>query len=497
MIFKYSYVKILFDIVSIIKSNIGLIVMLFVLNLNSESTFIFWVKIAACGFILIGLVSRLIETVFTRVHFDIDGVRMYTGMFSKSERFIPRDKFENVQTEVTVLHRLFGAHKIVLETGEATGDVTLSFVKTAEIEKMRAYVLAHHDEATITLTVEDEHEILFTPTIKDILKAALTSFSFLAIIPITFNIWSDLKLDRVVDPDSVELPLWLTIFLIGLSIIAALIIGLLKTFNSYYQYKIVMDDERIYVKKGWLSKQTFSVRKTKVQAVIYKQNWYQKLLGVTTIKLVSTGEIANISDQQINEFFPYLPTKKADALVEKMLPQFARQPMTHVASKNAKKLIWLRPPLFAGGLALLGLWHWGFYIVAIVVLILTYGSRLLTYKNLAFTFDESLAQARSGGFSVETIVTKRSRLLEIKFTSSVLQRKCNTATMSFVNRAQPVYRTELLDIDVDLKPSLITWFEQRVDEVHYDPQTMDGALKKHAIMNLLNALATKKDLLNR
>lgn len=258
-----------------------------------------------------------------------------------------------------------------------------------------------------------------------------------------------------------------------------------------------MDNERIYVQKGWLSTQTFSVRKAKVQAVVYKQSWYQKLLRVTTIKLISTGEVAELKDLQINEFFPYLPTAKADELVCQMLPQFARQTMTHRASPKAKKLIWLRPPLFTVFVALFGLWHWGFYIAAGIVFIFTYVSRILAYKNLAFTFDEQLVQARSGGLSVETIVTKRPRLLEIEFTSSILQRKVNVMSMSFVNRAQPVYSTELQDIDEQLKGELLTWFEQRVDEVKIDPRTQDGALKKVAIRNLLTALIRKREVADR
>ena len=269
--------------------------------------------------------------------FAADGVRVYTGMFSKSERFIPREKFENVQTATSVLQRLFGASTVTMETGDATGDVKLTFVKHAAREKMEAYVLSTSDVATV-LQQEDDRAVLFTPTVPDLLKASLTSFSFLAIIPIVLNAWSDLKLGKLINIETVKLPLWVTLMLILLAITVALVIGLLRTFNSYYQYKISMDDERIYVQKGWLSKQSFSIRKEKVQAVIYKQNLYQRLLRVTTIRLISTGEMMKSDEQQINEFFPYLPTAKADELMATMLPQFTRQSMTLKLLKRQKNL---------------------------------------------------------------------------------------------------------------------------------------------------------------
>lgn len=491
MTFKYPKIKIVYDLLDIIRSNFFLGIIVFVVNFNSESTFMNVLRYGLIAMITLSLLSRLKELFFTKVAFAADGVRVYTGMFSKSERFIPREKFENVQTATTFLQRLFRANSVTMETGDATGDVTLKFVKHAEREKIEAYVLAARDIASVPFEQEDDSTVLFTPTVQDLLKAALTSFSFLAIIPIGFKVWSDFRLEKFVDAEAVKLSLWLTVLLILLAIAVALGIGLLKTFNSYYQYKILMDDERIYVQKGWLSKQSFSIRKEKVQAVIYKQSWYQKLLRVTTIQLISTGEIMKSSEQQINEFFPYLPTVKADELIATMLPQFTRKQVTHKASEKARKLIWLRPPIFAVIVALAGLWQWIFYVVGAVVFVLTYVNRILAYKNLAFTLHEEHAQVRSGAFTVETVVTKRPKLIELEFESSLLQRKTGVMTMKMSNRAQPIHVTELKDIDAELKQELMNWFEQRAKEVRIDPKTRDGALKKEVVVQLLTALKTK------
>ena len=487
MTFKYPKVKIIYDILDILKSNIFILIVIFVINFNNDSMFINVVRFVLIAIVTLSFFGRLKESIFTKVVFTTDGVRVYTGMFSKSERFIPREKFENVQTATSVLQRLFGANTVTMETGDATGDVKLTFVKHAAREKIEAYVLSTSDVATV-LQQEDDRAVLFTPTVPDLLKASLTSFSFLAIIPIVLNAWSDLKLGKLINIEMVKLPLWVTVMLILLAITVALVIGLLRTFNSYYQYKISMDDERIYVQKGWLSKQSFSIRKEKVQAVIYKQNLYQRLLRVTTIRLISTGEMMKSDEQQINEFFPYLPTAKADELMATMLPQFTRQAMTHKASKKAKKLIWLRPPIFAAIVTLLGLWQWIFYVVGAVVFTLTYVNRILAYKNLAFTLHEQHALVQSGAFTVETVVTKRLKLLEIEFERSLLQRKTGVMTMKIANRAQPIHVTWLKDIDADLQKQLMTWFEQRAKEVIIDLKSKDGTLKKEVAVRLVNTL---------
>lgn len=488
MTFKYPKIKILYEFLDQLTSSLVFILILYVFNYNTDSTFLIGMKYIYGGILIIAMNGRLVETIFTKVEFAVDGVHVYTGVFSKSERFIPREKFENVQTSASVLQRIFRAQKVVMETGDATGDVTLNFVKAAQVEQMQAYVLSNNEDKMIAIQAEEDKDILFTPTIGDILKAAIMSFSFFALIPIALNIWDDLKIGKVVDPSEVVLPTWLTVLLVILAILAALIIGVVKTFNSYYRYKISMDEERIYVKKGWLSQQSFALRKEKVQAVVYKQSLYQKLLRVTTIKLISTGEVNEVDDAQINELFPYLPTAKADELVAQLLPQFTRKPMPHKASLKAKKLIWLRPPLFIIIIALAGLWQPIFYAIAVAVLVLTYVSRVLAYKNLGFDFDGAHLQARTGGIVVETIVTKRPKLIQMEYESTILQRKAGVMSVKFVNRSQPVHYTKLQDIDLAMQEGLKQWFNERVHEVNIDSRTVDGSLKKEAIQRLVQAL---------
>lgn len=497
MTFRYSKLKVFYELLDLIKSNVFILFILFILNAGSDSTFmniVQWGAIAMLGF---SLLLRIKETFFTKVVFAADGIHIHTGLFSKSEQFIPREKFENVQTSANVLQRLFGVQAITMETGEATSDVSLKFVSKADCSRMEDYILRKgiREQDAEEAFNKPERQILFTPTIPNILKAALMSFSFLAIIPIGFNIWSDVRPEKHVDVDEVasQLPSWLIILLVSLAVLVAVGIGVFKTFNSYYQYTISMDDERIYVQKGWLSKQSLSIRKDKVQAVIFKQSGYQMILDVTTIKLISTGEILSSDDQQINEFFPYLPTEKAHKLIAVMLPEYQQSNMTHRASPKAKMLIWLRPPIFAAIVAVIGFWQPIFFVIGAIVFIFTYINRILEYRNTAFTLEDTHVQLRSGGFTVETLVTKRAKLLELKFERSLLQRMRGVMSVNVTNRAQPIHVTTLLDIEPSLQPMITTWFEARSNDVAIDPHSQDGSLKQDAIALLLRALKSKTD----
>ncbi|MER2000202.1 MAG: PH domain-containing protein, partial [Lysinibacillus sp.] len=124
MTFKYPKIKVLYEFLDQFISSIFFLLIIYVLNYNTDSTFMIILKFVYAGILFIAMFGRLNETIFTKVDFAVDGVRVYTGIFSKSERFIPRKKFENVQTSASVLQRIFGAQKVVMETGDAAGDVT-------------------------------------------------------------------------------------------------------------------------------------------------------------------------------------------------------------------------------------------------------------------------------------------------------------------------------------------------------------------------------------
>ena len=444
MTFRYPKRKFLYDFLSLFQSWAFPIIFVYLIKFNNDSTFWFSIKILLGIVLVIGLFTRLLETVFTRVEFMAEGAHVYTGVFSKQERFIPKEKFENIQTSISVIQKLFGAAAVTMETGDAAKDLTITFAPKALVPELEAYILSREmDKQEEAGDRQTGRVTLFTPSLTDLWKASIVSFSFLAIFPIVFSLWEDWEIGERLPFDVSGLSLWLIVFLVICFVIIAVAFGVFRTFNAYYKYDISMDDDRIYVKKGWLSKQSFSIRKEKVQAVIYKQSLYQRLLKVTTIRLISTGEILASEDEQINEFFPYLPTAKAKELAAAILPEFVPAQPVHRLSRKAKPLIYLRPPVFSLLLLIGCFWHWAFYILAGAAFVYTYISRYLHYTQLSFAMDESRLQITSGSFEIETIVTRRPKLIEMEMKSSSLQRRFHVMSIQFANRAEPVHISTL------------------------------------------------------
>ncbi|MCG6171681.1 PH domain-containing protein, partial [Anoxybacillus sp. LAT_11] len=74
-------------------------------------------------------------------------------------------------------------------------------------------------------------------------------------------------------------------------------------------------------------------------------------------------------------------------------------------------------------------------------LVFTYINRIREYRHTAFRLEDTHVQLRSGAFTVETLVTKRAKLLELQFERSLLQRMFGVMSVKLTNRAHPVHVT--------------------------------------------------------
>ncbi len=172
-----------------------------------------------------------------------------------------------------------------------------------------------------------ERTVHFRPSRKDLLKASFLSLSFLALIPIIATIINNAEdiFNWKMDVEEVYVFIADSWLLIGTVIILFLVIavgfGITRTFLKYGKYEIASDHERIYIKRGTLSEQSFSIRKENVQGIQLNQNPFKKLLKLTEVKLVSA---VNDDDdgEEINTLYPFLPTNRAFGLIEELLPGF-------------------------------------------------------------------------------------------------------------------------------------------------------------------------------
>ncbi|MGW6299080.1 PH domain-containing protein [Peribacillus butanolivorans] len=478
--------KIPFELGKVMKGNLFLIIMLYVLNFGTEKTYM---KVLQIGF-LVYLVWRVISVIlqwYTYKYQIKEGtVQITSGLISKSFRTVPFLKVQNVQRRTTLFHKLFNLTSLTFETGmtDDQGSVPFEVISQKEAKRLEQELSLIQELSVIEVdgTEEDALEIVesvsektihFTPTKQDVLKASFTSLSFLALIPIVATIYN--TLDDFFNMENAEgllatlLDTWwiVTIALIGI-ICIAVAFGIISTFVKYGKYEISSDYERVYIKKGVLDESAFSIQKEKVQAVEITQSLIKRMLGLAEVKLISAGSTGD-KELETNTLYPFLSVDRAYAMIEEILPTYKVERSMERLSKQAFKVRMLRPSFF-WILTTVAIYYFkpAIWYVSVILLVLIYTLRILDYKNSRYLLNNEIIQFKSGSLVTSLFITKRSKVIQIEVERSKLQKLFGLASIETVNRSKPVHHTKLQDVSVEYADEFYTWYTCRTQNIQVE-----------------------------
>ncbi|MDY0395326.1 PH domain-containing protein [Virgibacillus halophilus] len=407
----------------------------------------------------------------------------YNGGCSKKETSkVPITNIQNIQRKIPFYYKPFGVVFLALETN-ASGDhatVKLEAVgksEAAQIERRISEPAAPQDLAERTDTPANKENMSRTvhywPTKKDLRKASFLSFSFLALIPVLLTIFK--QADEVFHVDekaegiweSISASYWWMALLIVVLIIAAVAFGMIKTHLTYGNYEIASDEAYIYIRKGVLNERSFSIRKSRVQAVRILQPPWKRIFQLLEVKLVIAGSDEDADDdKEINSLYPYLPSDKAMAIIQELLPQFTMPESSHRLPPKALKVRMLRLPWFwLVVTAAIFLFFKSFWYISPILFILQYAYRYFNYRNTRYSFDASMILVEQKGLWREQFMTSRKNLVEMEITQSLYQKIFGLVTVHTVNRAAPIHEETLHDVTQTVAKALMDWYEKRGEDI--------------------------------
>lgn len=467
-----SYIKSL-------KNTFFIFFILFIINLSNDAM---WVKIGRILFIVYlvyALFSIILKWWKTTYTLKKDAVEIEEGVFTKKHHTIPYQRVQNVQSHTPFYLRMFQLTSITLETGAESNDASFTFTALAIKEAQRMEDTldqfkqqdAEKDcvriESSEDLVNHEKRTIHFNPSKNDILKASVLSFSYLLLIPLLISVFQNIN--EVYDlTDFAEgtfdflIHSWLLLtIVIMLVILVAVVFGLVRTYLQYGKYEIASDENRIYIRKGILNEQHFSIRKQNVQAVHIEQSLFKRILHLAEVKLISAGGV-DFSGDEVNSLYPFLPTKRAITLIEELLPDFEmKTEMERLPKKSLIVRLCRIPWLWLIVTAILMIWKPEWWIISPILFVLTYTSRILDFYFTRFLIHDEFLQIRSGGFSLTTVITTREKIIEFDLSQSLLKKRLGLATITTTNRGKPIHVETLDDLSYDQAKGAFIWYTGR------------------------------------
>ncbi|GAA0607655.1 hypothetical protein GCM10009001_26220 [Virgibacillus siamensis] len=488
---RYHPLNILFDFWTLIKSTFFIVMILFVINIGSEATWVKYGRIIFCAVIVLAIVSIFYKWFTQKYAADNVSFYLYKGLLNKSERTIPYSKIHNMQRRQTFIHKLFGLTSVVFETSMSDADASIKFevISKKELDDLETKI--HHsdsmefeetDETDPAVKQEPANRTVhFRPTRKDTVKASFTSLSFLVLIPIVFSVSSDIKDIFDVESKAKEILMsitatwWIFTLLIVGVVILSVAIGVVRTFIKYGRYEIASDDHTIFISKGMLNKSTFTISKDKVQAIEITQSVIKRVLGLAEVKLISAGSVGE-DEAETNSLYPFLPMGRAYAMVSEILPEYEVTPEMH---HLPRKSLWVRllKPSWLWIVATIALVYFkppvldieqAWWIISIGLFVIIYALRILDYVNTRYVLNEGFVQFKQGSMQTTMFVSKRKKIIEVEISRTRLQKRFGLSSVNMVNRAKPVRHTSIEDVPVTMGNDFHKWYVERSKEIEIE-----------------------------
>ncbi|MBA2533963.1 MAG: PH domain-containing protein, partial [Rubrobacter sp.] len=237
--------------------------------------------------------------------------RLRQGVIQKSERTIPLEHVQSVDTVQGIIQRFFGVYEVRVETaggGASEPDASLSALDRAAAQALRSEIEGSGTERSEETTGPT---ILRQLSARELLFAGATSgqigvaFSLLAVgSQFLDDFLSDDFVRRLVET---LMPNWFMVFLILIpaGLLVAWLLAIAGTVLAYNGFTLSREGNFLYIKRGLLERREATIPLSRIQAIRISEGILRQPFGLAALRVESAGygENAGVSTM----LFPLLP----------------------------------------------------------------------------------------------------------------------------------------------------------------------------------------------
>ena len=261
--------------------------------------------------LLASVLFRVLGWMRFRYYLGEDDVRIESGLFSRSARSIPYDRIQDVSIEQNAIARLCGLAEVKFETGGGAGEeAKLSFVSSAEAERLRDVVRAQKGGAT-QIGAEEKPEPaaaqlpVFSMNNRRLLVLGFYSFSLVILavlgglaqqldflLPFDFwdiRSWIGLAETQGVDVAHIDYAsqTWGAVLGLTLLVLAGIATGIIRTFLTDYGFRLDRTPQGFRRRRGLFTRTDVVMPVARVQAAQIGTGPVRKRRGWYTLQFIS------------------------------------------------------------------------------------------------------------------------------------------------------------------------------------------------------------------
>lgn len=259
---------------------------------------------AISGFFIVTTTIAILRFWFFRFYIGEESILIRDGVIRKTQLDIKFDRIQAINTQQTLLFRLFGLTTVRLDTAGSSGQegalpgIRLSLADSLKNTLSKRGVTGEAPVSTDEAGMSDEPPVsaartLLTLGFGDVVKAGLASsrsLIFLAFLgpliePITKNIEARMDESEVavtfirVSDFGVAGGLAVIVLLAFGVFLLLMLISVVSAFLRYHRFELQFDGERFFSQGGLLTRHEHAMQIRKIQSLHVKQNIVHRLFG--------------------------------------------------------------------------------------------------------------------------------------------------------------------------------------------------------------------------
>src|SRR5918992_839172 len=364
--------------------------------------------------------------------------RLRQGVFQRSERTIPLEHVQSVDTVQGIIQRAFGVYEVRVET--AGGGASEPDASLAALDRDAAQTLRREIEGSERQWSEETAgpTILRRLSTRELLVAGATSgqigvaFSVLAIgFQFLDNFFPEDFVRRLVETLA---PNWLMVVLILVpaGLLLAWLLAIAGTVLAYSGFTLSREGDFLYIKRGLLERREATIPLSRIQAVRISEGLLRQPFGLASLRVESAGygEDAGVSTM----LFPLLPRDEVEELLADAAPEFAGAPAVEPLPRRALPRYVFRATVlytiiaFAAALVSVLVFQSALGLLGLFLIPSAAAYGWLCYRDAGWVFEGDRLVVRHRSLGRKTAVAPRDHLQSRGMVSSPFQRRVRLAT---------------------------------------------------------------------
>lgn len=460
----------------------------------------FFIFILPIGIVSLMIISGFVKWLRYRYWLEDEELRVEYGLFVRKQRYIPIERIQSISTSQGIFHQIFNLVQVNVETAGGTGldeaDAALTAIKKQEANDLQEYikqVKAHKIKQRINnengqetieeelegiesvekVEIEENLEVIYKMTYRDIFVFALTSGGALGIIAAVFAFLSqfgdlisfDILLDEV--EEIISAGILLGSLLILFAIIVAYIIAIARNMLKYANFTLKKSDENLYISHGLLEKKNIMVPLKRIQAIKVHESLIRGLFGYTSVAVVSGG--GSLADEQAGKILicPIIKRDHIAEIIEKAVPKYKITTDFNSVPKRAKTRYMIRPMLAILLPVAVGIYFLYPYSTYALLLLLLFpifaffGYRGYRYAGWNIT-DNQLA-LRSRFINSSTVYMFRNKIQSINQSKTWFQNRKQLGTIEATVMSSMIgEKGKTIDLDHNDLQTIYRWYSRTI-----------------------------------